>query len=124
MQGRCHDLNPLRCGSRARRNISWSGERSERTLDAPKRTTESFLGATRPEADGWQAPRLDRAPMQSLRATIIAETMRRVALILVLILAAIASVDPLYCSDGCTRPDIAATSQSGASTFTTSTAPS
>jgi hypothetical protein len=37
--------------------------------------------------------------------------MRRVALLLVLIFTAIASVDPLYCSDGCTRADIAATSQ-------------
>jgi len=42
---------------------------------------------------------------------ILAETMRRVALLLVLIFTAIASVDPLYCSDGCTRADIAATSQ-------------
>ena len=37
--------------------------------------------------------------------------MRRVALLLVLIFAAIAAVDPLYCPDGCTRADTAATSQ-------------
>jgi hypothetical protein len=37
--------------------------------------------------------------------------MRRVALLLVLIFTAIAFVDPLYCSDGCTRADIAATGQ-------------
>ena len=37
--------------------------------------------------------------------------MRRVALLLVLIFTTIACVDALYCPDGCTRADIAATSQ-------------
>jgi hypothetical protein len=37
--------------------------------------------------------------------------MRPVALLLVLIFSTIALIDPLYCSDGCTRGDTAATSQ-------------
>ena len=35
--------------------------------------------------------------------------MRGVALLLVPMITAIASVDPLYCADGCTRGDLAAT---------------
>ena len=37
--------------------------------------------------------------------------MRTVALILTLIFTAIASTDPLYCSDGCTRGNLALTHQ-------------
>ena len=35
--------------------------------------------------------------------------MRTVALVLALIVTAIASADPLYCSDGCTRGELAVT---------------
>ncbi len=37
--------------------------------------------------------------------------MRSVALLLLLIFSTIAFIDPLYCSDDCTRADIAATSR-------------
>src|SRR5262245_24730462 len=50
--------------------------------------------------------------MSRLRQAILVATMRRVALLLLLILTTIASVDALYCSDGCTRAAVAATSQS------------